>query len=65
MRFACSSFNIECNIGQCKLNTKVAYRLMNALRLLLTDVITERWYNELDPTAIDMDLTLSVGMVYL
>lgn len=49
--FARSFFNTEYNIGQCKLNTKVAYRLMNALCLLLTDVITDRWYTELDLTA--------------
>lgn len=51
MVFACSFFNTEYNIGRCKLNTKVAYRLTNALCLLLTDVITDRWYTELDPTA--------------
>lgn len=51
MVFACGFFNTEYNIGQCKLNTEVAYRLMNALRLLPTDVITDRWYTELDPTA--------------
>lgn len=51
MVFPCSFFNTEYNIGQCRLNTKVAYRLMNALCLLLTDVITDTWYIELDPTA--------------
>lgn len=48
---ACSFLNTEYSIGQCKLNTKVSYRLMNALCLLLTDVITDRWYTELYPTA--------------
>lgn len=39
------------NIGQCKLNTKVVCKLMKALCLLLSDVVTDRRYTQLDPTA--------------
>lgn len=61
MVFAQSFFNTGYNIGEGKLKTKVAYRLMNALCLLLTDVITDRWYTEPDPTAHRHGLDLTSG----
>lgn len=42
MIFACDFFNSKYSLGQWKLNTKVAHRLMSALCLLLTDPVAHR-----------------------